>query len=112
MLNKLELVTRVKTLLSNPAKWTKGSFARDSIGNGVDFRSESATCFCIRGAARHEAAAMGFDALTGDYTIMRIMEENMCINGEAGVASFNDNPSTTHEDVMKALDCAIEVVKS
>jgi hypothetical protein len=46
----LETLKAARQLISDPAKWTQGEFARDVDGNEVKAWSEDATCFCAYGA--------------------------------------------------------------
>lgn len=103
-----EELALAKKLISDPACWTKGAYAK-----GADGKYTSPTgllthkypnppvCFCSVGAIAH---------VIGSHNITEhIRYLNMAVNGL--VVTFNDQPATTHEDVMKAFSKAIELAK-
>lgn len=92
-----------RDLLADPAHWTKGAYARDAIGGDVSPRDPKATCFCMRGA---------LDKIT-DYSFGRIFNVKLIsrrANGRSMI-DFNDDPTTTHADVLSYLDKAIAYAK-
>jgi len=101
MTNKIADVLRhAKEVIDTPDKWTKDHYAVDA--NGRDVSIEDAVCFCLGGAIGRAGHDMG--AGPRDFWIMRLSLTS-AIGGS--IASFNDNESTTFEDVHKALDDAI-----
>ena len=42
---------KIKELLKNPEKWTKGACARDMRGKPVRVNDPTACCWCLVGAA-------------------------------------------------------------
>lgn len=107
-MDKLTLLKGVREYLTDPAKWRKDDYG-DYYGNGP--------C-CILGAARAVAYKAGADELEQDKAMHEylapympptfIFKENFGdFSGKAKVAAFNDADTTTHEDVLKVLDCAI-----
>lgn len=105
---KLALLNGVKRLLSDPKHWTKETYARDANGLKVDELGDNACSWCIAGAARkvarEEVAIPTYNAETVITNVLR--DEAQCI--DEAVHKFNDAPTTTHEDVMNALTCAIK----
>lgn len=94
----VEKLRAAKALIDTPEKWTKGTLARDSIGISVLVRSDDAVCFCVLGALGRAATETGphvwaiRDSLPAPYL---------------AVSKFNDDPTTTHADVMALFDRAI-----
>lgn len=55
-----EALRAAAALLSDPAKHTRGVFARDVFGREVSPDSARATCWCAYGAVRHVATRADF----------------------------------------------------
>lgn len=83
-------IDHVIDLLSSPAQWCKGT-DRNEAGQ-----------YCVRGAM---IAAGAFEAL--EPIVMRSIRE---IAGRRfrRIEEFNDNPNTTHSDVVRVLNRARE----
>lgn len=108
----LEHLTRIRTALSDPSHWTKGVMARDPLGHQIlsvfvqDPRSEVACC-CLAGAALrtcgrlHRTGPIGSDFTEVNYRLSQA-------TSPLDYMDFNDRPSTTHADILAALDLAIE----
>lgn len=107
-MNDRELLTGIRELLAVPERWTKGWFARDKEWNPRAADSPDATCWCLYGAAMKVGGAEGNQA-TGRLAIsLRDCIPAWCRRGELSyIAEFNDDPETTHEQIIAALDCAI-----
>ena len=41
---------KVKDLLTDESKWTKGAYSRDAEGETTDLLDRGAVCWCLRGA--------------------------------------------------------------
>lgn len=102
-MTRIEMLRDVRSLLSDPERWTKGSFARDEGSCMVEPHDPKAVCWCPGGAAMRSglselvadelALALGF--LAGDdaaYT---------------SLARWNDLRDRTHAQVLARLDGAI-----
>ncbi len=96
----LEVLTTVREALSDPERWYQGSYF-----NGKS--TESATCACLEGATWIAAEALYGSPATYDKPADWLISE------AAGrpVIDFNDDPSTTHADILAVLDRAIELAK-
>lgn len=99
MTSALKVLVSVRELLSTPARWTKGASARDVAGDAVDPLSHKAVCWCVMGAVLksplgmlHQGAALGL--------IQSVVD--------GPIPSLNDYLGTTHADVLRVLDAAIE----
>ena len=101
-----ETLRAARALIDAPEKWTRGFYARDTHGVLVYPTSRDAVCFCIQGALRRVVASDGFTRLTEDAenAISRALLRS---NWEMNPPDFNDDPETTHADVLAAFDCAI-----
>jgi hypothetical protein len=95
------ILKRIRHLLSDPARWTRGEMARSMFGAPTDPAGPNATCWCVMGAIHHETKDDPF--LSGSvYQILRVQ-----LQGRA-VSEFNDDPTTTHDDLILLIDKAIE----
>lgn len=93
----LEELRAARALIDTPEKWTQGAYALDANGKSTDPKSDVAVCFCISGAFWRidwdKGAPDGFSAFkraAGRYPV-----------------DFNDDPGTTHADILAAFDKAI-----
>lgn len=96
-----------KELLSNPAHWTKGDLARDENGVTIDPYSNKAICWCQAGAEM-KIRANNWHNITV-FTIKDIVARTMSHNS---AVLFNDDPNTTHDDLMKFYDECIILAKN
>lgn len=107
-----------RTMLADPAAWTKGTSARDAQGLDVsDVLSPEAACFCAVGAV-FKAANYSNRSMEGrvegapTYGALRYLKTYVrkytdpIFNGE--IHLYNDSGTTTHEDVLRMFDYAIE----
>lgn len=78
-----------KALIDTPEKWRKGSFGW-------------AGCYCAAGALRL-VLGQNFEVSEAWGALWGALPP-----GERGVVSFNDDPSTTHADIMALFNRAIE----
>lgn len=87
-----DFLLEAKGLIDSPEKWIKGSFRK----NG---------CYCMLGAL--------LEVVGKDYAWDKActLIENTLVREKAFscyMPEFNDAPETTHDDVMKIMDLAIE----
>ena len=111
-MKSVEVLTKARELISDPAKWTQGASAKNRDGKVVGLMSDDAECFCLIGAidritldgedADNDTAWAGAEA----YRLTRD-----AIGGGA-ISEWNDEPKRTHADVISALDAAIEKAKA
>lgn len=102
MTSALKVLVSVRELLSDEKRWTRRWYARDAAGVGVGSRDKHAVCWCLVGAMRKSPIGklhqeVGLDLLRS------------VVYGP--IAGFNDDPKTTHADVLRVLDAAIERAK-
>jgi len=107
---RLEELRDIRALLVSG--WTQNASARDAGGNAVHPTVAEACAWCVFGAfvrvtGRH-AFGEGPDA-TYVY-ITRALPKYGPVTYSAP-SDFNDNPSTTHEQVLALLDVAADLVE-
>ncbi len=80
--------------LTPPGKWTKGYYAKNTLGEFVSPTDKSATCWCIDGAIR---AVLGprFTWLPASEAIAKVIGEQ--------VSTWQDDKERTHADVIGVL---------
>jgi hypothetical protein len=102
-----EVLRAARAKIATPETWTKRAFARDIASVRVFARSTSAVCWCAIGA---------IDSLD-------ITADDACAAGEAGealvaanrgraVSYFNDDPRTTHANILALYDRAIALAEA
>lgn len=83
-------------LLEKPGAWTRHVFARNSAGMPVSTFSDSATCFCLRGALCRVGGFMLSDEMT------KIQAALGFPNAKA-MADWNDYSKRTQAEVVARL---------
>lgn len=108
-----DCLVRVRTLLENPARWTRREIARDALGKPTASEfSEDAARWCLTGAARvvcRDSAPAILSAIAGfinlPYNCPAGLDCPECTSDN--VVTFNDNSSTSHADILRVVDEAI-----
>lgn len=90
-----------RELLTNAEHWTKESSARKADGTACHVMNENAKCWCALGALERSGA--------NTYYIHRALDK-LRINNT--ISAYNDHAKTTHDDVLKMFDVAIELSES
>jgi hypothetical protein len=95
----LETLKAARQLITDPAKWTQGEFARDVDGSASFALSERAHCYCALGALEK---VIGRPDYTDAYDkLWRVCRTKFGTD----VAAFND--THTHAEVLALFDAAI-----
>lgn len=94
-----EILIAARAKIEREENWTRGAYARDWAGGVRLPQSEAAVCFCALGAVR----SVQCHYEEGDRAIFALRHE---ISGTP-VSDFNDNPATTHADILALFDRAI-----
>jgi hypothetical protein len=94
-----ETLKAAKALIDSPERWTTRIYAIDANKNCVNTTDKAAVCRCSVGA---------LGAVTPNYSeALRAMALVIPNTFHYNVVRFNDDPDTTHADVMAAFDRAI-----
>lgn len=88
----------MRELLSDPARWTKGTEARNAKGRPVRPWWKSATCWCLLGAPHAGARRCYRNAVQEEMAL------RSALGGKKAISGFNDDPTTTHADILALLD--------
>lgn len=97
-----DILANARALIATPDCWTRGANARDKHGRDVDCERPGATKFCMYGALMR--ATVG-DAALGFYPLA--VGALRRVSPDLEIYRFNDNPATTHSDVLARFDAAI-----
>lgn len=92
----VEILKEARELISVPERWTKMAYARDAVGNAVNWNDPTAYCWCSLGAL-HRAAE--------NRALYHLAREFLRSSTPKTIADFNDE--TDHPTVLKAFDLAI-----
>lgn len=97
MSKTVEVLKAARELISDPAHWTKGRFARTEKGSPINYESPSAVCFCSAGALMR--------VTWGDIKIYQSALEIMIAEMDGNIFGFND--LHTHPEILDRFDAAI-----
>lgn len=94
-------LTAARALIAAPERWTKGVSGRTADGGpSLAIDMSDATCFCSIGALWRVSHS--------HWKAERILHDTVYTTTPFGnIASFNDDPATTHADVLRVFDVAI-----
>lgn len=86
-------------LLNKPEKWTRGALGRWPNGEPCWATNDDTVCWCALGAIER---CYGFGTTLTHLNRGRVAKVVREL-GYADVGSWNDDPATTYEDVVKLL---------
>ena len=103
-----QVVARMRELLATPEAWTRGFLALTATGDTPAGALDPEACsWCILGAARRACAERLRDTQDADGDnrdeVSRAVRYGVSFVPRGGPATFNDDPRTTHADVLTAL---------
>lgn len=120
-----------KALISNPENWIKRYYEQDENGKVDPYNTLPACKFYTIGA-NQRASLSHFGSRLNDYSwlvksehrsdhetvlaltsrhLRQALNELFNSTRYSGVASYNDDPATTHEDILKLYDNAIAIAE-
>jgi len=117
----LEILKKMRALLDKPENWTRRTYARDVNGEPVSMvNPKDAVSFCIMGAYRKVSspvigqapiwsgrAVAHYKALQEQIPKPFFSISDFNHDPHRTLSAFNDDPSTTHTDMLSLLDRAI-----
>lgn len=127
---KLKMYEGAKEILKDRKHWTKGTYAQVGSPDGTFLATamvydEEANNFCLIGALGRSIAENKLSTRP-DYEYIQVAKfecdelagcvphprNSHILSNADRVISFNDKKTTRHSMVLKALDCAIDAVKT
>lgn len=107
-----QILIDAKALIADPARWSKGLFynGRKCSYCAVGALNVASGCETPYGAGDNTPKGVRI----ANQTARRFLDHavNSYAPSEFSVMSFNDKPRTSHEDVMRVFDKAIEAAAS
>lgn len=100
------ILRRARERISDPARWCKGAFSSNAMGQRcVDGPTASgARAWCASGSVLAEHA----DNVGGEMALTALRHQVRRSTGlRITIAAYNDDPSTTHADILALYDRAI-----
>jgi hypothetical protein len=98
----VEVFKRARQLIEKPENWTREKYARDKDGFRCSYSSESATSFCVVGAALRAACEINLSLSIGVVKPLNEVSEQLY---QCDAIHLND--TGTYEQVIDLLDRAI-----
>ena len=104
-MTQAELFRKVKELLSDKNRWTKGDYAKDETGRSVKVNDDNACKWCLYGAV----LKICYDSRHIDYLSEYIVYSSEYLVSSGKISSIllmhrNDNYNTTHEEILEFID--------
>lgn len=99
-MNAAEILIAARAVIGEPKAWIKGMNARAADGIEVDSHDPNAVCFCALGAVNRVTERFGDGHCARDALREAI--------NDFSIDNWNDDPETTHADVLAAFDKAIK----
>ena len=99
----MSVIQKARDYLATPSNWTKGEMFRDA--RGISTTRDKAVCACLHGALSLAAGGRGTEA--GRKAYDDAAEAVEAVLDGAPISVFNDDPKTTHADVLAVLDKAL-----
>lgn len=98
-----EILTNARAKIERPETWIKGDDARDAVGKVVTPNDAAACQFCAYGALL--AGAIGHVGVSAAYGCLMALKPTSEMHD--GLQDYNDDPATTHRDILDLFDKAI-----
>ena len=94
------IIARARALIAAPQRWTQGEFARDGLGQPVNWRSPEAAQFCIWGALNRAAS----EVTSNEHLRVHLTDgAARALRGRTpSISRLNDGG--THADVLALID--------
>lgn len=90
-----------RALIDTPEKWIRNAWARTSTRGrlALSWADSRAKCFCVGGAIRRSDGRR--------WPLAEVVLRDAITTGHSTIYGLNDDPTTTHADVMALFDRAI-----
>jgi hypothetical protein len=103
----VEILTKARDLLSKEGAWCQGYFAKTKKGKLIESRSKRAASFCMLGAIQRFDNQCQFGLWNPEWYQAKKYVASAIRTSIDNIASWNDKPKRTQEQVIKAFDKAI-----
>jgi hypothetical protein len=111
MATELDILQEARRLIDEKG-WTQGQAARTRSGKPVEITLDDASCFCTVGALSRACMNLGVPHSGHSWSRTFTAFRQALPGSPDYIAAWNDAPSRTKDDVLKAFDKAIETVRA
>ena len=101
------ILRRARIRLHCPERWTQGASARLDDGRHCHPEDPAATSHCVVGAIQHLTAPTGANSDMFYAATTHLQRTLARTISDPWLTIWNDDPRTTHQDILDALDDAI-----
>lgn len=105
MKSMAELLKNARELITDPAHWTQGAYAKNEYGSTTESHADNATCWCAYGVIRKVAYDNDSNSVEGLENAIDACA-TLLTGEECDGIAFND--SHTHAEVLQMFNCAIK----
>lgn len=107
----VDFLKATRNLIERPEAWTQDVYARARDGRPLASHVGWAVCWCLTGAISHVATTMsgGTDYLRRHATRLLNCVLDRETNEPHSLASWNDEPTRTHAEILALIDKAIDL---
>lgn len=107
----IEILRSMRELLSDERRWTRFCLARAADNSEISCMSNGATCWCLVGAMCRQTDSLLLPTAQAALEMLwdSVKARHPAFHQRTGrnLSTFNDDPGTTHADVLGVLDHAI-----
>lgn len=118
--NYAGMLRLVRHYLTEPERWSKGSWAFDENGQSCASIYPGATCWCVAGAVGRASSDVSIVSPDVYSVVSRSVVYNRVVHAIyvamrdrehrfGNIQQWNDHPRTTHSEVLRILDDAIAI---
>jgi hypothetical protein len=113
-MDALEVLQQARALISDPARWTQGFWARDRNGAECSLENPYVCRWCAAGAINKVTPLVSQGGVRGDalveleYAVADLL--NILLSSEILLFDYND--THTHAEVLALFDAAIARLES
>lgn len=116
-MNTIDILKAARELLSDPAHWTQGWYAKDARGEDVIYNGGKAVCWCMQGALAYVTCTetQGAD-WSGALTALAELTKHVP-DGERDLLrhhaiAYNDAVGRKHEEILSWFDKTIAAMET
>lgn len=107
-----EYLRALRAIMQYPSRWCKGFLARGPLGYCGSFKEEIWSC-CLYGGLKwlHLESVHNVELWTQAIDLAEKAGMELFPKRAWSLIQFNDHQDTTHEDILRVLDRAIELAR-
>lgn len=103
----IAVLDAVRDVLANPERWARRELAYNRLGEPVEPREPEATCWCLQGAINRVTDNRTAQNIAHHELRKTLFERGTHLAIPSAAVEFNDNPNTTHVDILQLIDDTI-----